>query len=185
MRRLLPLALALLALTAAVAQTVHAAPGGAPAGAGGGRAPGPLAVGRPPPALNLSRISGSDETTLEGLRGRVVVLDFWATWCGPCQAVMPALDRLHTQHHGRGLSVIGLSAESDAAIRAHIARVPVAYTIARDTGGTLRSYGVRAIPTMVVLDRAGKVREIFVGVDGPAMQRLNGLVTQLLGEPAP
>lgn len=123
--------------------------------------------------------------TLQGLAGRVVILDFWATWCRPCRAVMPVLDAMYQARSGEGLTIVGVSPEAAPAIRAHLARNPVHYTVARDTGGTVRAYGVRGIPMLVVLDRAGKVREVMQGVDGPSMRRLDSLLTRLLAEPAP
>jgi thiol-disulfide isomerase/thioredoxin len=160
----------------------YAAPGNDPVGA---RRAGPVSVGQPPPPLALDRIRGTEEVTLSGLAGRVVVLDFWATWCGPCRAVMPALDALYQRHRARGLSVVGLSPENDATIRSHISALPVTYTVARDVGGTtMQRYGVRAIPTIVVVDRGGQVREIMIGVDTSSIARLEVLVAQLLGQPA-
>lgn len=121
---------------------------------------------------------------LRDLRGRVVVLDFWASWCRPCRAIMPTLDQLHSDHHDDGLTVLGVAREPESRILRHLERSPVHYTIARDAGGTLARYGVRAIPTVVVIDRRGLVREVFVGVDGDALGRIQRLVTTLLAEPA-
>ena len=166
-------------LGATLSSIAHAAPNGpAPTG----RAAQPLMVGQPPPPLHLTRLSGSDEVTLEGLAGRVVVLDFWATWCRPCRAIMPLLDSMYTRYNSQGLSIVGLSPETEGDIRAHMQRTPVRYTIARDVGGTIQAYGVRGIPMLVAIDRTGKVREVMVGVDGPAIQRLDNLVQRMLAE---
>ncbi len=149
-------------------------------------APGPATlVGGPAPAVQAERLSGPDPASLEALRGRVVVLDFWATWCGPCRRIMPELDRLHRAHHAQGLTVLGLTDERAERVRAHLARSPVTYTIARDVDGAGRRFGVRAVPTLAVLDRGGRVRELFVGADGASLARLRALVEQLLREPAP
>ena len=142
-------------------------------------------IGAPAPELGAELIAGPDPVRLDALRGRVVVLDFWATWCGPCRAVMPELDRLSRQYHDRGLTVLGLTDERLDTVRAHLARSPVSYTIARDVRGTSRRYGVTAMPTLVVIDRAGQVRELTVGADAAALQRLRQQVELLLAEPAP
>src|SRR5690606_23955361 len=101
------------------------------------RAVGPLRLGEAAPPIAAQRLSGQDGVSLEDLRGRVVVIDFWATWCGPYRAIMPALDALHRRHHARGLTVLGIAREREASIRQHLVEHPVGYTVARDVGGTL------------------------------------------------
>lgn len=166
----------------ALALSVRPAPAvAAPTEAQGG--PGPLRVGEAAPPVQAERIAGQDEVSLPQLRGRVVVLDFWATWCRPCRAIMPSLDQLHRRHHDRGLTILGLTRERRPTIEAHLSRSPVAYTVARDLGSTQQSYGVSAIPTLVVLDRRGRVREVRVG--GENMQTLERVIEGLLAEPVP
>ncbi len=169
-------ALALVTLAALVVLPARAAPV-APA-----ERIGPLRVGEAAPRVEASRLSGSDGVSLDDLRGRVVVLDFWATWCGPCRAIMPELDALSQRHHQAGLSVIGIAREPESSIRSHLASAPVSYTVARDTGTTLSRYGVRSIPMLVVIDRAGRVRDVQIGTDSASMRSLESLVARLLRE---
>lgn len=156
------------------------------AGSGDGatRRIGPLQLGAAAPPIAAERLSGQDGVSLEDLRGRVVVLDFWATWCGPCRAIMPDLDAMHRRHHPRGLTVLGVAREPEGRIRAHLSEHPVGYTVARDVGGTLSRYGVRALPMLVVIDRGGQVRDVVVGTDDASLRRLDTFVQRLLSEPA-
>lgn len=165
-----------LALATALGSTpLHAAP----TEVGSGR----LRIGEGAPPIDAERVSGPDAVSLARLRGRVVLIDFWASWCGPCRAIMPGLDGLHRRLHDRGLTILGVSREHRATIEAHLSRSPVGYTVARDLGPTQLRYGVRAIPTLVVLDRRGRVRDVRVGEsDLPALERL---LERLLAEPGP
>ena len=142
-------------------------------------------VGDVPPEIRGQRIQGADPVSLTRLQGRVVLVDFWATWCGPCRAIMPALDQLHTQYRASGLSVVGLSSERPAVVQAYLQRRPIGYTVASAPRATMVDYQVTALPMFVLIDRAGKVRYVGRGASGAELIRLRTLVRQLLAEPAP
>lgn len=141
-------------------------------------------LGLDAPALAVERISGDAAFDPAFLRGRVVLVDFWATWCGPCRRIMPALERLHAALGPRGLVVVGVTDEPASRVRAHLLRAPVSYITARDVGGTARRFGVRAIPTLVVIDRAGRVRQVETGPTTSTLDALRGTLERLLAEPA-
>jgi len=130
--------------------------------------------------------SGSFPPSISSLRGRVVLLDFWATWCAPCRVVIPKLDDLQSRYGAQGLSVLGVSTEDtqDVALFAH--RMAMHYGIASDRHGqTSRTYGVVSLPTLVVIDKRGVVRDVSIGYDPTADARLDAMVRSLLAEPAP
>ncbi len=142
-------------------------------------------VGETSPSLDAERVTGDDEPSLESLRGRVVVLDFWATWCGPCRSVSRYLEGVNENMRDRGLTILGISSEPERVIQTHLRRRPAGYTIAHDRGETAGRFAVQALPTLVVVDRAGKVREVFVGLDRQSARRFSDLLDRLLDEPEP
>jgi len=141
-----------------------------------------LRRGSAPPPLGASLVMGAGPVELASLRGRVVLVDFWASWCGPCRAMMPVLNQLSQRFGAQGLTVIGVTDEPAEVARREGLRMGIRYALA--TGPTAPTrYNVQSLPTLVAIDRAGRVREIAVGFEGPA--RLEALVTRLLSEPAP
>jgi thiol-disulfide isomerase/thioredoxin len=103
-----------------------------------------------------------DGTTLhlDALRGRVVVLDVWATWCVPCARALPAYARLQSEIGRDALRVVAMSVDDDDEdVRRYLARSSLDVTVLRDSGGAIAEHlGVRAIPTTFVVDRTGLVR---------------------------
>jgi len=138
--------------------------------------------GRPAPSLSLSQWEGR-ATTLADSRGKVIVLDFWATWCGPCIASLPKNIELVKSFKDRGLVFIGVHAagggwdKAPAMVSARGLNYPVALD---DGGATTKAYGVRAFPTYVVIDRSGVVRAA-----GLLPDKVKQVVTQLAGETVP
>lgn len=112
-------------------------------------------------------IVGSDgaHIRLADLRGKVVVLDFWASWCGPCRAAFPSLDRLQRAHESRGLVVVGVSVDhEEAAYRTFLSQNAVQFRVARDVGQSVaRSYAPPAMPSTFVIDRTGTIRHVERG----------------------
>jgi thiol-disulfide isomerase/thioredoxin len=134
--------------------------------------------------------------TLASLRGRVVLLDFWATWCGPCQVTLPKLRALHERFKDKGLTVIGVTMLYGRARGAPLTpgeelgylrtfkkemRLPYGFAVAKDEVNELH-YGVRSIPTAVLLDRKGHVRYITVGASNAADDSLSKAIKKLLAE---
>lgn len=119
---------------------------------------------RAAPEFTLAGLDGR-EISLADYRGRVVLLNFWATWCGPCRKEMPVLDRLAADLGGRGLVVLGVSVDvGEKVIKRFLARRPVRFPIMQDQDDSVAgSYKVFAYPTTFLIDRRGVVRRRYIG----------------------
>jgi thiol-disulfide isomerase/thioredoxin len=139
-----------------------------------------------PPWRGIEPVSGSFPPSLDALRGRVVVLDFWATWCAPCRIVAPKLAALQARYGAQGLSVFGVSTEDAPDVSSFAQRLPLKYPVAVDKNAeTTRSYGVVSLPTLVVIDKRGVIRDVSIGYDPGEDARLDGVVKGLLSEALP
>ncbi len=116
------------------------------------------------PDFTLTDLTGQ-AVTLSALRGRVVVLNFWATWCPPCRSEVPALQAAYQQYQSRGVALIGIDLKEDAAtIQQFIAPYGVTYPIVRDETGRVSSqYQVAGIPTTIIIDADGVIRARHIG----------------------
>jgi thiol-disulfide isomerase/thioredoxin len=111
-----------------------------------------------------------DVGSLAKNKGKVVVLDFWATWCGPCRNTIPALDALYKKYQDQGVVIIGISSENLAELTAYQAAGQHGYSLFNDISQiTTRKYQAYAYPTLVLIDRKGTIQRIEVGAH-PAAQ---------------
>jgi peroxiredoxin len=120
----------------------------------------PPKVGRPAPTFALQRLSGSGEISLESLRGRTVVLNFFASWCGPCKREAPVLERLYRDDRGRGLVVLGVDANDSRGDAQHFVHVhDLTYPVVFDHDGLVASnrYAVADLPVTYVLNPRGRI----------------------------
>jgi cytochrome c biogenesis protein CcmG/thiol:disulfide interchange protein DsbE len=127
-----------------------------------------LADGTPAPELSLPRFQGG-VLSLAQLKGKVVLLDFWATWCGPCAAEMPSLQKLAREYEGKGLAFVAANHDqSPSAVRdvqGFVQRVVPGLDpyIAFANDGTALAYKVQALPTLYLIDRDGHVVDAMEG----------------------
>jgi peroxiredoxin len=122
------------------------------------------AVGSPAPDFTL-RSSGGPNLRLSEQRGQVVLLNFWATWCGPCREEMPQLNRLYDKYRGAGLVMLGVNVDEDPAKAAEVAqKLGVRFPVLLDSNKQVSSrYELSAMPSTVLIDRDGKVRFLHKG----------------------
>lgn len=137
-------------------------------------------------------------TTLTQERGRVVLLDFWATWCVPCHAALPHMSEWQRRYKDRGLTVIAFTQyttiEGSRPVRTkreqdslrdfrRARRLPFGFAVA-DTNATAALYNVSTIPAAVLIDRRGRVRYLNVGANDSDLKELEQMIERLLDEPA-
>lgn len=140
-----------------------------------------LTVGAAAPDFELTMIDKS-KLTLGELRGQVVVLNFWATWCGPCRAELPLLDSYYKARSNRGLRIIAIATEDSlAAYRLKPLFAKMSMPSARRIKGPYEIMG--GLPTNYVIDRAGVVRYAKAGAF--TLDELNAVLVPLLNEAAP
>jgi thiol-disulfide isomerase/thioredoxin len=134
-------------------------------------ATGPLPPGKgvTAPAFSAVNMAGQ-KVELAGLKSNVVLVDFWATWCPPCVASMPHLQKIQDDYRGKGVIVLGVNQEpgEEEKVRRFLAQRNLTFPTVMDPGSIHVEYGVYSFPTTFVLDRQGVIRSIF---RGPASEK--------------
>ena len=139
---------------------------------------------RPP---NFSGPTADNKTvSLASLRGHVLLLNFWATWCQECRPEMPVFEQLHREFATQGLRVIGINArEGTAAVREYSNELGLTFPLVLDSRGEInRAYGVIGLPTTFVIGRDGRAVALAVGPREWTSVPARSLIQTLLAEPA-
>jgi cytochrome c biogenesis protein CcmG/thiol:disulfide interchange protein DsbE len=121
------------------------------------------------------RIDGQGEVQLSHLRGQVVLLNFWATWCPPCRMEIPDLAAVHQRYQAQGFQVIGVAIDREGpeVVRTFAREHQIPYPLVMGDDGLIAGYGgIRAVPTSFLIDRQGRLAKKYVGLlTGPRLER--------------
>jgi len=122
-------------------------------------------VGQPAPGFSLPLRGANAPLALEKLRGQVVMVNFWASWCGPCREEFPLLDQMYKKYKGLGFTMLGVNVEPEVKdAEGFIAKTPVTFPIAFDKDSTVsKLYRVEGMPSTVLIDRNGVLRWVHRG----------------------
>ncbi len=140
-----------------------------------------LAVGKEPIAFSVKGIKG-EKLSPADYRGKVLLIDFWATWCGPCIAEMPNVKSVYKKYHAKGFEIVGISLDQsrdklDAYIQQQGIEWPQYFDGKFWNNDIAQMYGIKSIPTTLLVDRQGKIR--YKSLRG---QQLEAAVEKLIGE---
>jgi thiol-disulfide isomerase/thioredoxin len=127
------------------------------------------------------------EVSLAKLHGKVIIVNFWASWCVECRPEMPVLERLHRESGGQGLAVIGINVrENTQTVQRYARKLGLTFPLVLDPAGTINAlYGVVGLPTTFVIGRDGRAVAFGIGPREWGSRPARALIEALLSEPAP
>lgn len=144
-------------------------------------------IGSPAPTFSLPSLEG-EELSLEDFRGKAILLNFWATWCGPCRYEMPSLEALYQKYKDQGLVVLGISVDEEGwkPIREFLKVVPVSFPIVLDKDQRVtEAYETYRVPETYFIDPEGKVAGKVVGPQDFHQDVFYKKVERILPDPGP
>jgi len=139
--------------------------------------------GQPAPAFNVVTTSGQP-VSMDNYKGRVLVVDFFATWCQPCRKSIPHLVKMNQKYGKQGLQILGMSADEDGerVVTSFAAEQHINYPVALAGEKAIDAFGVRSVPVMIVIDKKGRVAEVIRGFSDEIADSTEALVKKLLAE---
>jgi peroxiredoxin len=137
----------------------------------------------PAPAFTLTALSGQ-QGALSQYKGQVIMVNFWATWCGPCQQEMPLLDQMYKKYKPAGFTLIGVNVDKESpAVKELLARKPVSFPVLLDPANQVsKAYHVDEMPSSVIIDRKGEIRYIHRGYRPGDENEYQDRIRQLIRE---
>jgi len=132
--------------------------------------------------FTLPKLDGTN-LSLNELKGKVIILDFWATWCPPCRKMIPDLQKLYTRYKDQGLEVVGISLDegSPESVKSFVENVKIDYHIVLGNREVSKAYGqINAIPTTFIIDKEGMIRDKHIGFQSE--QDMEAVIKPLLGK---
>jgi peroxiredoxin len=140
-------------------------------------------AGGPAPSFTLAALTGQ-QAALSQYKGQVVMVNFWATWCGPCQQEMPLLDQMYKKYKPAGFTLIGVNVDKEApAVKELMARKPVSFPVLLDPANQVsKAYHVNEMPSSIFIDRKGEIRYIHRGYRPGDENEYQDRIRQLIRE---
>ncbi|SJM92584.1 TlpA family protein disulfide reductase [Crenothrix polyspora] len=141
-------------------------------------------INKPLPACVLSTLNGGQTYDLQQFKGKVVYVDFWASWCGSCAKSFPYLNVLNDTYKDKGLQIIGINVDENVDdAKAFIESHPAQFSVAADASKQCATgFGVEAMPSTFLIDKKGIIRYVHLGFRAGETQDLEDKVAQLLAE---
>ncbi|MCF7971978.1 MAG: TlpA family protein disulfide reductase [Methylococcaceae bacterium] len=136
------------------------------------------------PEFSLPQLSSGKMNSLSQYRGKVIYLDFWASWCAPCRTSFPLLEKLYQANKDKGFALVAINMDEDLeAANSFLKSYPATFDILRDAEGKWADdYGVETMPTSFIIDKKGIVRHIHSGFAKDDIADIEKIVTKLLAE---
>ena len=135
------------------------------------------------PDFTLKTLDGK-EITLSKLKGKVVLIDFWATWCSPCRESIPHLVQLYKNYQKNGLELIGMNVDKGDlnAVLNFVKSMDIPYPIAITPDAVMKDFGVLGLPTTILIDKEGKVRDKITGFNSEIAKQMVAKIEDLTAE---
>ncbi len=139
----------------------------------------PPAGGTAAPTFTLQDLNGKDVRLLD-YKGKVIIIDFWATWCPPCRASIPGLEKIYKAYKDKGLVILAISLDQGEwdSVKSFVTDYGITYTVLKGNEDIQDKYQVRTIPLLLVIDKEGRIAKRYLGFGSD--EDLDGYVRSLL-----